>query len=254
MSDDKNVQSVERALDIIESVADAQDGKNLTEIAADTGMHKSTAYRLIGTLLKRGYLLKTGSGDYRIGHKLIYVMSYYINELDLQTEARPYITEISSHLGLSAYLGILDGEGVIYLEKVSGPFIRRAFYQAGMRVPAYCSSLGKCLLSNFSAEELGRVMADCSFIRFTPKTIPDMDSLHRELSKVRQQGWAMDDEEYEPGHRCVGAPIYDYKGDIIAAIGASGDKHVLTDSRIEEVAEYVTDAAMKISENLGYSD
>ncbi len=85
MSDDKGVQSVERALDIIESAASRQEGKSLTEISADTGLHKSTAYRIINTLVRRGFLMREDDGNYKLGHKLIETASYYINELELQT-------------------------------------------------------------------------------------------------------------------------------------------------------------------------
>lgn len=254
MSDDKGVQSVERALDIIESAASRQEGKSLTEISADTGLHKSTVYRIINTLVRRGFLMREDDGNYKLGHKLIETASYYINELELQTEARPYIAEISAFLGMASYLGVLERENVVYLEKITGPFAPKAFSQISTRVPAYCSSLGKCLLSGLSKDKIERTMGECSFIKFTPNTISSMEELHKELIKVRRQGWAMDDEEYEPGHRCVGAPIYDYKGDIIAAISVGGDRHVLTDQRIEEVARYMMRNAMEISEKLGYQE
>ncbi len=254
MNDDKSVQSIERALDIIENAATGRDGKSLTEIAAQTDLHKSTVHRIIATLLKRGYLDKTEQGNYKVGLKLIEIASYYINDLELQTEARPYVANITSHLGLDAYLGILDGDKVVYIERMDVVSAVKLYSQIGHRVNAYCSSLGKCLLANYSNEELDEIMADCSFIKFTPNTITDMEGLRAELAKVRKQGWAIDDEEYEPGHRCVGAPIYDYKGDIIASISASGDKHVLTDDRIEEVAEYVMKAASEISKDLGYTE
>ena len=96
-------------------------------------------------------------------------------------------------------------------------------------------------------------MKDCSFIRFTPNTIGSIDELHKELLKVRKQGWAMDDQEIEIGHRCIGAHNYDYRGDIIAAISASGDVRVLTDDRIEDTAEYVRQAALELSRSMGYT-
>lgn len=253
MAEDKNsVQSVERALDIIEAVGADQRGLGLTEIAEKAGLHKSTAYRITATLVDRGYLIKTDDGRYRIGLKYIEVASCFITGLELQTEARPYVAETASHLGLTAYLGILDGDKVVYIEKMDGISSMRMFLNIGQKVSAYCSSLGKCLLSNFSKVEIDDIMKDCSFIKFTPNTISSLEELHREIAKVRSRGWAMDDEEYEKGHRCIGAPIYDYRGDIIAAISASGDKHVLTDDRIEEVAGYVVKTAKEISKTMGY--
>ena len=252
MSEEKGVQSIERALDIIEAVATEQSGKGLTDIAAEVQLHKSTAYRIISTLTGRGYLDRTEEGGYRIGLKLIEAVSCYMNSLELQTEARPYIARITAHLGLTSHLGVLDGDKVVYIEKMDVISSVRMYSQIGLRMHAYCSSLGKCLLANYSREQLDNIMRDCSFIRFTKNTISGIDELHEEMAKVRKQGWAMDDEEYEIGHRCIGAPIFDYRGDIIAAISASGDKHILTDDRIEEVAEYVKKTAIELSKGMGY--
>ena len=253
MTYEKGVQSIERALDIIEAVAVEQKGLGLTEISNEVGLHKSTAYRIISTLAGRGYLDKTKDGEYRIGLKLIEAVSCYINSLELQTEARPYVARITAHLGLTSHLGVLDGDEVVYIEKMDMVSQVRMYSQIGLRMHAYCSSLGKCLLSNYSKEQVDMIMSDCSFIKFTAATISGLNELHKELAEVRKRGWALDNEEYEKGHRCVGAPIFDYRGDIVAAISASGDKHVLTDDRIEEVADYVVKTALELSRNLGYT-
>ena len=253
MGEEKSVQAVDRALDVIESVASEQNGRSLTEISRYTGMHKSTVYRLLITLMRRGYLVRDNVGQYRIGHKMIEVTSYYISGLELQTEARPYIAEISSYLGMGTYLGVLEGDKVVYVEKINGTNSVRMFSQIGIKIPAYCSALGKCLLSNFSNEDLEKTLEDCSFIKFTPNTISCLEDLKKELMMVRKRGWAMDDEEYEPGHRCVGVPIYDYKGDIIAAVSVCSDVHVLTDDRVNETALYMMGKAREISERMGNS-
>lgn len=96
-------------------------------------------------------------------------------------------------------------------------------------------------------------MAECSFIKFTEKTLGSVDELIADLDLVRRRGWAIDDEESEKGHRCIGAPIYDYRGDIIAALSASGPVSLLTEDRIESVAEYVKKQALEISRSMGYT-
>ena len=229
MTDDRSVQSINRALDIVESLAVQQSGLSLTDIAGEVGLPKSTVYRIISTLVKRGYVDRNTDGNYKIGLKLIEAVSCHINSLELQTQARPYVLQIAANLGLTSHLGVMDGDKVVYIEKMDVLSSVKMYSQIGLRTHAYCSSLGKCMLSNYSKEELNAVMANCSFIKFTPNTIGSIEELHDEMSIVRKQGWAMDNEEYERGHRCIGAPIYDYRGDIIAAISASGDKHVLTD-------------------------
>ena len=250
--DDKGVQSVDRVLDMIEVLAEEQEGLGVTELANRVGLHKSTAHRLLATLTRRNYIEKTESGTYKIGLKLIEAASCYINSLELQTEARPYIVQITSPLGLTSHLGVLDGDQVVYIEKMDVVSTVKMYSQIGLRMHAYCSSLGKCLLSNYSKEELEDRMKNCSFIKFTPNTISSMEELHEEMTKVRRQGWAMDDQEFEIGHRCIGAPIYDYRGDIIASISASGDVRVLTDDRIEDTAAYVKQVALELSRSMGY--
>lgn len=252
MTDERGVQSIDRALDIIEVLAVEESGLGVTEIAIRVGLHKSTAYRIIETLYNRGYLNKTQDNNYKIGLKLIEAVSCYINSLELETQARLYVAQMTAELGLTSHLGVLEGDKVVYIEKMDVFSSVRMYSQIGLRMHAYCSSLGKCMLSGYSGKELSEVMKDCSFIKFTPNTISNIEELHKELLKVRKQGWAMDDEEYEIGHRCIGAPIYDYRGEIIAAVSASGNKHILTDDRIESVAEYVIKVALEISRGLGY--
>lgn len=250
---DNSVQSIDRALDIIEVLADCQDGLGVTEIANRVGLHKSTAHRIISTLASRGYINKTEKGTYRLGLKLIEAVSCYINSLELQTEARPYVAQITSKLGLTSHLGVLDGDQVVYIEKMDVFSNVRMYSQIGVRVPSYSCSLGKCLLSNYSASEVRKIMSNCTFVKFTDKTISSIDQLISDLELVRSRGWAIDDEESEWNHRCIGAPIYDYRGDIIAAISASGPTNLLTDERIEPVADYLRKQALEISRSMGFT-
>ena len=252
MANDYGVQSIERALDIIEAVAANKNSAVLTKIAEKTGLHKSTAYRIIATLLKRGYLKKNEDGTYKIGLKLIEAVSYYIDSLELQTEVRPYIAQITAKFGLTSHLGILEGDKVVYIEKMDIFSNIKLYSQIGLRMHAYCSSLGKCLLANFSNAQLRSIMGRTEFTRFTPNTITTIEALQKEIDSVRQRGWAIDNEEFEIGHRCIGAPVYDYRGDIIAAISASGSTTILTDERIPEIVEYLKQTAAEISQNMGY--
>lgn len=251
MAKDSGVQSIERALDIIEVLADYQDGIGVTELAGKLGLNKSTVHRILATLASRGYVNKTDKGLYRLGINLIEVVSCYINNLELQTEARPYVAQTTAELGLTCHLGVLDGDQVVYIEKMDVFSNVRMYSQIGVRVRSY--SLGKCLLSNYSATQVRQIMKDCSFIKFTEKTVGSIDELLADLELVRRRGWAIDDEESERGHRCIGAPIYDYRGDIIAALSASGPVSLLTEDRIESVAEYVKKQALEISRSMGYT-
>jgi DNA-binding IclR family transcriptional regulator len=249
---DNSVQSIDRALDILETLSEASNGLGVSQIAQRTGLHKSTVHRLLSTLTGRGYAEKNPEGLYRIGMKPIEIVSVHINSLELHTEAWPYVAQITRELGLTSHLGVLEGDQVIYIERMDMYSGIKLYSQIGIRVPAYCSSLGKCLLSNFSKEALDSIMENCSFDKFTEHTIDTLEKFHKEMKKVRKQGWAMDDREFDRNNRCIGAPIYDYRGEIIAAISASGTPHELSKERIPEVAEYVQEKAAAISRTMGY--
>jgi DNA-binding IclR family transcriptional regulator len=249
---EKHVQSLERALDIIEALSSEPEGLGVTELSQRIGLHKSTAHRLLATLVQRGYVSKTNSGCYHIGLKIIEIASYYINSLELQTESRPYVAQITAELGLTAHIGVLEGDQVVYIERMDVLSGVKLYSQIGLRMHAYCSSLGKCLLSGFNSEQLAKVMTNCSFNKFTPNTISSLDELIAELRVVRKQGFAIDNLEYSLNNRCIAAPIYDYRGEIIAAISASGPPTILHQDRIAEVAAYVCEKAMAISKSMGY--
>ena len=249
----ENVQVIDRVFDILEFLSLSQNEKGPTEIAEAVGLSKSTVHRLLSSMHARGYVDKNEKeGTYYIGIKLVEIVSSHINSLELQTEARPILNELHDELGLIVHLGILDKHEVVYVEKMDiAPNLRR-YAQIGLRVPAQCSSLGKCLLASMSGEEQERAMAHCRFEAYTDNTITDTVKLKEHLREVRRQGWAIDNEEYMDGRRCVGAPIYDYRGETIAAVSASGPISLLTDERIPEVTRRVQDAAATISRKLCY--
>lgn len=249
------VQVIDRLLDILEYLSLTRNASGPTEIAVAVGLNKSTVHRLLSTLYRRGYVEKDQvEGTYRIGIKLVDIVSNHIDNLELQTEARPILNDLHDAVGLVVHLGILDHHEVVYVEKMDiSPNLRR-YADIGVRVPAQCSSLGKCLLSRMSGEQLNFTMANCRFERYTPTSITSLPRLKEHLRMVRRQNWAIDNEEYTVGHRCVGAPIYDYRGEIIAAVSASGPVSLLTDQRIGEVVPYVQQAASTISRRLCYAD
>jgi IclR family KDG regulon transcriptional repressor len=246
------VQVVSRALDLIEQLSQSPKPMGLTELSKSVELSKSTVSRLLATLQSRGYVEKVEpNGKYTLGPKLISLVSCHIGSLELQTEARPYLSLLASDLNLTTHLGILDGNEVIYIEKLDRFPTKQLYSQIGYRVPAYCSSLGKCLLARYSGEELERIMGGTRFQTYTARTIPTLEALKEQLRRIRDQGWAMDDQEYTVGHMCVGAPIYDYRGEIIAAVSASGTSAVLTPEYLPVVIEEVKQTARQISKCMG---
>lgn len=247
-----NVQVIDRTLDIIELLSTEQTGIGVTEISKRTNLHKTTVHRILSSLCSRNYVEKSKNGEYKIGLKLIEIAGCHINELELQTEARPYLLELSSKYNLTSHLGVLDGLDVVYIEKLETYTHMRLYNQIGFRTPAYCSSLGKCLLSSLSEQELDEIMVNCTFERFTANTICDINSLKNHLRNIRIQKWAMDNQEQIIGQRCIAAPIYDYRGDVIAAVSGSGNLEQLPDEKITAIADYIVNIAIEISKKLGY--
>lgn len=249
---ESTVQVLDRAFDILEELARARGPLGISELAQRTSMSKSTVFRIVQTMLGRGYVEKTLEGRYTIGPKMFDTLSYHINSLELQTEAKPYLAVLKRSLDLSAHLGILDGTYVSYIEKESADWGEEAYTEVGYRSPAYCSSMGKCLLACLSSAELEEVLYGYDFKAFTPNTFTSKAAFVKYLHQVRKQGWAMDNEEYEMGHCCIAAPVFNYRGDAIAAVGVSGTPESISEDRVEDVAQQVMLAAHRISEHMGY--
>lgn len=247
-----NVRVVDRVFDILEQLSRASAPMSLTQIAANTGMSKSTVHRLISSMCARQYVEKKSDNTYSIGYKLIETVSLHINNLELLTEAKPFLSDIMRDLDLTAHLGILDGCEVVYLEKMDTHPNTRFYTQVGCHSPAYCSSIGKCLLACLSGDELEEILYQYDFKEYTKNTLTNIHELKRYLRVVRKQGWAMDNEEYQIGHRCIGAPVFDYRGLPVAAISASGSTSQLSDDKLEHVIQTVKQAAYNISRRMGY--
>lgn len=249
----ENIRSVDRALDLLELLALAPEPMNLSEICKKTNLSKSTVFRILGTLAERCYAEKRPDGTYSLGYKLIEIASSHINGLELLTESKPFLNEIARDLELTSHMGILDGKDVVYIEKLDMYPNTRLYTQVGYRSPAFCSSIGKCLMAGLSGEELDALLFGMDFHRYTKNTISGKTELKKELRKIRQQGWAMDDEEFKIGHRCIGAPVFDYRGASVAAISISGSASILTDDKIPEVVSRLKQAAAEISRRMGYT-
>jgi len=250
---DKAVQTIERALDIIELLAIQREGLGVTEIGSRIGLHKSTVYRLLNTLAERGYIEKDDKySTYRIGLKFLEISSLYLNQLELKTEALPYMRKLAEIVGQPVHLAILDGKEAVYIEKVEALNSIRMYSQIGRRIPLHCSAIGKVLLSGLKEKDCEDVIKNLKLLKFTDNTIVDHSKLLNEVNSVRVKGWAIDDEEHEEGIRCVAAPVYDYSGKIIAAVSVSGDSRCITKERDEEISVLVKKTAKDISKRMGY--
>lgn len=250
---DKGVQTINRALDIIEILSMEKEGLGVTEIGKKAGLHKSTAHRMLNTLAERGYIDKEPKyGNYRLGMKFVEVSSIYLNKIELKTEAQPYLRKLVETVGQPAHLGILDRFDVIYIEKIEALSSIRLYSKIGSRIPVYCSALGKALLSGLGNGDLAKLIDEIEYYPYTKNTIRTKGELMKTVESVKKRGFAVDNEEHDEGVRCLAAPIRDYTGKVIASVSTAGDKRIICEERDEEIGRYVIETAEAISERLGY--
>jgi IclR family KDG regulon transcriptional repressor len=244
------VQSLDRAFDILELLSKEQQGLNLTEISKSVKLHKSTVYRLLSALMQRGYIEKRDT-IYKLGLEFVELCSLYLNSLELKTEAAPILRELSSDTSQTVFLATLLDDEVVYIDKVERFNSIRRYSIIGQRRPLYCTSLGKSFLMGMTNEEIKNLFKGKKLAAYTANTITDMTTLLNNVSEARRKGWAFDNEEYENDVRCLGAPIYDYRDHIIAAVSSSWSAHVARNLKVEKIASLVVAAAAEISHHMG---
>ncbi len=247
----EQVRSAERVFDLLEIIAKERTPVSLTDLAGRTGLSKATVHRLMQTLCSRAYADKGSDSKYVLGPKLIELASYHIENLELQAAARPFLADLYSELKLTVHLGKVVEDKVFYLELMDTKNYRKSD-EEGIGVPAYTSSIGKCLLAALSGRELDDLLYRSPLKKYTDNTITSPAQYKAHLRQVRLNGWAIDDEEYLKGRRCIGAPVYDFMGSPLACVSVSGDIQELSDEKIPVIRDAVTSAAGAISRRLGY--
>ncbi len=247
-----SVQSLDRTFDILELLSRESEGVSLTDVAGRLRLHKSTVYRLLAALRKRGYVEQTGSrGTYRLGLEFLDLCSHYLNSLELKTEAEPALRRLSQVTGQTVFLAILQGDEAVYLDKVEQFNSLRKYSIIGQRRPLHCTSLGKALLLGMSAPEIVSLYTGRALEARTPRTIVGLTELLEDLRLSRRRGWTHDDQEYSLGEQCVGAPIYDYRERVVAGVSASWLIKAAPGANAAEVSGYVMEAAWEISRRMG---
>jgi DNA-binding IclR family transcriptional regulator len=244
---------VVKVLRILDTLHATPSGLQLKEIARLTGINKSTAYRFLAHLESEGYLFRDDAGAYVIGPKLARLGSGINYEETLRKISRPVLHKLWQITGETTNLAILDGHEVLYLDVIESSHTFRLASQVGARRPLYCTSLGKAMAAYLPGEDLEDVLASRSMERFTPHTITTAARLKKEFAKIRQCGYAMDDEEAVLGARCVAAPIFDESGKVTAAISTSGPITRMTTEKARVFAAAVKKGAHVISSRLGYA-
>lgn len=246
------VQSVERALSLLEVLAEDEEGCRLTDLAVRTDLSPSTVHRLLTTLEHRGFVQfdQTG-GMWHIGRQAFTVGTTFARQRNFVAPALPFLRRLRDQTHETANLGIVEDGEVVVLTQVESREIMRAITRVGGRAPMTASGMGKAVLATYSNEEVEAIVARFGMKRLTPRTITRAGDLKTDLETIRAHGYAIDDEEYVTGLRCVAAVVHDAQGEPLCAISISGLAARMPPERIEQLGPLVARTAQDLSEAVG---
>jgi IclR family transcriptional regulator, acetate operon repressor len=214
-----SVQSVDRALDVLETLARAGGPLGVGELAERTDLPQGTAHRLLQSLQQRGYVRRDASRKYSVGTAAVRLAD--AAQRALARSARPYLAELVAISGETANLAVLEGDDVVYVAQVSSPHTLRMFAEVGRHVPPHSTAVGKALLASLPRDRARAILRRTGLAARTAATITSLDAFEAELDRVASQGWAADEEEQEAGVRCVAVPVGG-PGPHAAALSLSG--------------------------------
>lgn len=248
------VQSIERAFNILEHLSGHPHGMQITKLAEETGLSKSTVHRLLSTLIELKYVKQDMDTErYTIGYRALYLSRNLINTSSLIATVKPYLQSLVEDINETIHLCVEEHEEVVYIDKIESNQTIRMSSRIGSRAPLYCTGVGKMILSGKTDEDVQDITSRIEFIKKTPNTIITYEKFIEEIFHIRRQGYALDDVENEEGIRCIAVPIYDFSGEIIASFSVSGPCSRITLEWIQtELAEKLIQTAKEISLQLGF--
>ncbi len=248
------VQSVERTLDILESLVEFGSEVGLVEISQTVGLPLATVHRLLGTLIRRGYVKQNRQNrKYSLGFRALQMGNDMRQRFSLRLEARPFLQRLMERSGESANLAVLDDGEVVYIDQAQSSRILRMFTQLGNRVPAHSTGSGKAMLAFATPETVSGVLRRYGMPVRTPNTIVDKRRFEEELERIRKTGYALDDQEHEEGVRCLAVAVRDASGQVVASLSISGPATRLDDAHLGAFTPEIIDCGAKLSARLGFA-
>lgn len=245
-------QAVLRAIALLKAFTDQQPELSLAELADSLRLNKTTAYRLLTALESEGMVTRNPETEaYRLGAEVIVLGGRALRANDLRSVSRPELETLAHQTGESVSLEVLTGHEVLILDEVPGAYLVSSNQSIGTRWPSHATSTGKVLLA-YLPEAERPAMLRTPLAQLTAHTITAPELLRRELARVREQGYAVANQELEVGFVAVGAPIQDHNGQVVAAISINGPGARLTSERLPDIVAMVKAAAGRISTRLGF--
>lgn len=244
-----SIQVIERMMSLLDALASSPDPVSLKHLAQDTGLHPSTAHRILASLTDARFVERQDAGNYRLGIRLLELGNLVKSRINLREVALPYMQRLHEQIGESINLGIRHEDEIVYIERTSsGRSLVRVVYLVGGRAPLHLTSVGKLFLAADTAQNVRDYARRTTLPGKTPHSLTTLAALEKELEKIRRHDLAFDDEEAEIGLRCVAAPIRDDEGHIVAGLSVSAP----TDRHNSDWIDVVRQTANAISQALGY--
>lgn len=246
------IQSLGRAFAILEEVARHRDGIGLADLSKRVGLHNSTTFHLVKTMVSLGYIRQEkDSKRYRVGRPLFALAASSLDEIEMVNVATPVLEDLARETGESSHFAVRMGDAVVVIARTSGPGAFQLTDRVGVVRPAHCTALGKIILASLRPDQLGRFLERVDLKPSTEKSITDAKSLLREIEEVRRSGIAVDDGEFNLEVRCVAVAVSDFTGRTVGALGISGPIWRLSIQALQSRAKMLRAAADRLSGDFG---
>lgn len=245
-------QSSEKLLTLIEVLSVQPEAVKLQDVARQASMNASTTLRFLMALEKKGYVIQDDAGRYSLTFKFCGIANNIKIHTNIRNICLPYMKDVSQYFGETVNLSVEEDMSVVYLEVIQCAWQSLCTTQRiGKAAPLHCTGVGKLFMLGHSEEEIQRLYDKRGFTKYTENTLETVEQIMDELQKIRQQGYAIDDEECEIGMRCVAVPIRDYTGKVIAGLSVSGPATRMTPDNIQDKVSYLLEVSKQISRRLG---
>lgn len=249
----QQTSGVIRTIVILETLSKHQ-SINLEQLSKETGLPKATLLRFLSTLVNLGYVYRDNTDLYSLTLKMFSVGSRGLEHIDLIHVANPVAQNLCDELGETVHMGVLEEDKAVYVLKKESSFTIRMYSRVGKAIPLYCTAIGKVLLSDMTQDSLEEYLESVKMKPFTPNTITDIGVLKQELQQIRDRGWASDNEEHEMGTLCIGSPIKDYTGKVVAAMSVSWPLFRFNPEEQEHITKSILEACTNLSHLLGWEE
>ncbi len=242
---------LDRFLDVLEAIVAGAPETSLESVSAVTGLPKPTVHRILAGLARRGYVVAMGRGLYAPGAQLLMLLGRTHGSLGYPRVAHPYLVHLQGQTRHTIHFGLLVGGEVVYVDKLEADRQDRLTSMVGMRLALHSTAIGKVILAHLPDARRDSLLDSTPLTSYTRHTVTDRARLLTELAGIQRQGFALDNEENEYGVRCVSAPVFGHRGDVVGAISVSGRSQLFSTSQASKFSSAVIATANRISTALG---